>query len=170
MHLQEFLESGQEPLFRLPEGLVPSIAAPNASYTEVTLRNLDKEQPPEELLARALYALQLAASSGNEPATTPCRYRKTPQRRPAFRYGVVSRRILIDIADGLSGTDCPNDWAMSLWIQEHYIQTFGHINRLDGIIVKSAEGKVMIEEAYPVYHSYLDSRTLPGKGFPLQLI
>jgi hypothetical protein len=49
--------------------------------------------------------------------------------------GVLAGGIVIDMLEHLSGTSTTSDYSMVLWLQAHYIEPFGRIERLDGMVV-----------------------------------
>jgi hypothetical protein len=54
-------------------------------------------------------------------------------------YGVLSGGIVIDMLECLSTTSRTSDYAIVLWLQAHYIEPFGRIERLDGLVVEEDE-------------------------------
>ena len=70
-----------------------------------------------------------------------------PKRDPMVREsgetkwpsGVLSGGRIIDMMESLSSTGKVNDYALVLWLQEHYVVPFGRIERLDGLVVTDKE-------------------------------
>lgn len=46
---------------------------------------------------------------------------------------------MIDLLECLSHTTQKTDYAFVLWLQSHYIEPFGRIERLDGLVVTQEE-------------------------------
>jgi len=83
------------------------------------------------------------------PISLPTLMRRN--KNPSHRHGVITGSALIDMACNLSRSIFPLNWALSLWIQHHYIDPFNRINRLDGIIVASNEDMNMLLWAHQKY-------------------
>ncbi|PSN67797.1 hypothetical protein BS50DRAFT_665207 [Corynespora cassiicola Philippines] len=68
-----------------------------------------------------------AAAASQPPPTTPTKY----------PFGVVQAGIILDMTEYLSFHPRPTDLPLSLWLSDHFIRPFGHISRLDGLVVRS---------------------------------
>ncbi|KAF2688787.1 hypothetical protein K458DRAFT_465425 [Lentithecium fluviatile CBS 122367] len=79
--------------------------------------------------------------------------------------GVVTGGALIDMAEHLSRTLRCSDWALSLWIQEHYINPFKRIKRRDSIIVASEADMIVLRWAHQRYTAV---NPMPIVGLPPQ--
>jgi hypothetical protein len=53
--------------------------------------------------------------------------------------GVLSGGIVIDMLERLSTTTRTSDYAIVLWLQAHFIEPFGRVERLDGLVVTKEE-------------------------------
>jgi hypothetical protein len=84
-----------------------------------------------------------------------------------YPYGVVTGGALIDMAEHLSRTLSTPDWALSLWLQTHYIDPFIRINRLDGIIVPSEAHMIMLCWAH---QNYCVVDPMPEDWLPPQIL
>lgn len=56
-------------------------------------------------------------------------------QRFCWPMGVLSGGVIIDMLEYLSHTAREADRALVLWLQKHYIEPFGRVDRLDGLIV-----------------------------------
>jgi hypothetical protein len=54
---------------------------------------------------------------------------------PKWSHGVLSGGVVIDMLECLSMTTRTTDYELILWLQAHYIEPFGRIERLDGLVV-----------------------------------
>jgi hypothetical protein len=54
---------------------------------------------------------------------------------PRWPLGVLSGGTVIDMLEHLSQTTRTPDYALTLWLEQHYIKPFGRIDRMDGLIV-----------------------------------
>jgi hypothetical protein len=50
-------------------------------------------------------------------------------------HGVIAGGTLIDMLEYLNVTIRTSDHALVLWLHAHYIEPFGRIERLDGLVV-----------------------------------
>lgn len=58
----------------------------------------------------------------------------------------------------LSATADLDDWAIALWLQDHYITPFARVERLDGLIVSSPTYLAMINHAHERYIELVGER------------
>lgn len=54
---------------------------------------------------------------------------------PRWPLGVLSGGTVIDMLEYLSQTTRTSDYALTLWLEKHYIKPFGRIDRMDGLII-----------------------------------
>lgn len=52
-----------------------------------------------------------------------------------WRHGVASGGTVTDMLEYLSLTKVTSDYGIVIWLQAHYIEPFGRIERLDGLVV-----------------------------------
>jgi hypothetical protein len=57
------------------------------------------------------------------------------RQNAVWPHGVASGGTIIDMLECLSTTTRTSDYELVLWLQTHYIEPFGRIERLDGLIV-----------------------------------
>lgn len=68
--------------------------------------------------------------------------------------GVLSGGTVIDMLEYLSVTAEPSDYAFVMWLHRHYIQPFGRIERLDGLLVMHDEDQY-VHMPFPLLRSLL---------------
>ncbi|KAH7089529.1 hypothetical protein FB567DRAFT_618742 [Paraphoma chrysanthemicola] len=62
--------------------------------------------------------------------------------------GVLSGGMVIDLLECLSRTTREPDYALVLWLKAHYIEPFGRIERLDGLVVTETQDHMFIHRAH----------------------
>lgn len=71
--------------------------------------------------------------------TSTTRSASTPLQKlmeePRWPLGVISGGTVIDMLEHLSQTTQHSDYALTVWLEKHYVKPFGRIDRLDGLIV-----------------------------------
>ncbi|KAH7412120.1 hypothetical protein DE146DRAFT_771989 [Phaeosphaeria sp. MPI-PUGE-AT-0046c] len=72
-------------------------------------------------------------------------------QKPRWPLGVLSGGVIIDMLEHLSQTARVDDYALVLWLQKHYIEPFGRIDRLDGLIVANDTHLLTLHVAYERY-------------------
>jgi hypothetical protein len=78
-------------------------------------------------------------------------------------HGVLSGGTLIDILESLSTTANVADSAYTQWLHTHYIEPFGLVDRLDGLVVQHADDSGILIGAYERYIEFLGSGSLARK-------
>jgi hypothetical protein len=53
--------------------------------------------------------------------------------------GVLSGGMVIDLLECLSASTRTPDYALFLWLKAHYVEPFGRIERLDGLVVAETQ-------------------------------
>ncbi|KAH7073910.1 hypothetical protein BKA63DRAFT_604208 [Paraphoma chrysanthemicola] len=62
--------------------------------------------------------------------------------------GVLSGGMVIDLLECLSRTTQTPDYALVLWLKAHYVEPFGRIERLDGLVVTETQDLMFIHRAH----------------------
>ncbi|OAL55620.1 hypothetical protein IQ07DRAFT_595298 [Pyrenochaeta sp. DS3sAY3a] len=68
-----------------------------------------------------------------------------------YPHGVLSGGMLLDLLTQLTQLTChpaPYDYHLFAWLQKHYLDPFGTVDRLDGIVVKTYIHNVLIRRAH----------------------
>ena len=95
--------------------------------------------------------LQKLPSSRGKPRSTTCDDKETSSSQllrmskfgPMLRqngtlrwpHGVISGGVVIDMLECFSATNQMSDYELVQWLQAHYIEPFGRIERLDGLVI-----------------------------------
>ncbi|KAL5121488.1 hypothetical protein ACEQ8H_000560 [Pleosporales sp. CAS-2024a] len=66
-----------------------------------------------------------------------------PNNGQQWPHGVVAGGMIIDMLECLSRTIDPKDYALAIWLQKHYIEPFGRIERLDGLVVTERDRSIL---------------------------
>ncbi|KAF1918113.1 hypothetical protein BDU57DRAFT_410384, partial [Ampelomyces quisqualis] len=74
-------------------------------------------------------------------------------------HGVLSGGTVIDMLEYLSLTAHASDYVFVMWLQRHYIQPFGRIERLDGLLVTHDQDLEILHHAYERYIASQSPRT-----------
>jgi len=59
-------------------------------------------------------------------------------------HGVASGGTVTDMLEYLSLTKVTNDYGIVLWLQAHYVESFGRIERLDGLVVNDEPNRYVV--------------------------
>ncbi|EAT91297.2 hypothetical protein SNOG_01648 [Parastagonospora nodorum SN15] len=105
------------------------------------------------------------SNTGSTPLTFKRSLRPILRRNGETKWphGVASGGTVTDMLEHLSLTKITSDYAIVIWLQAHYIEPFGRIERLDGLVVNDEPNRVNLEHAYERYVSVLGGFTRDQK-------